>query len=188
MSGGNLAVARRGCLKICSCRTARIFESTIADPTRILKYRAGKFQDVVPQLGPRKAKGPRARASYSCKRSCKPVMQLKSVHPAKMPRRVNERARISSDRSRVLASVIPTARDYPRCLSRGARATPGEGRVVFLPGNEREKRAFRVAPRRAELFERERKWLSMRTGSSPLRLCCCCWQKRAALAEVPREG
>jgi len=79
------------------------------------------------------------RVGYS-ERSCKPVMQLKSVHPAKMLRRVNERARISSDRSHALASVTPTARDYPRCLSRGARER-GDRPSLW----DREKRTFRVA-------------------------------------------
>lgn len=79
-----------------------------------------QFSGCRPRLGPRKAKG-----LAISERSCKPVMQLKSVHPAKMLRRVNERAGISSDRSRALASVTPTARDYPRCLSRGARARGG---------------------------------------------------------------
>lgn len=58
-------------------------------------------------------------------------------------------ARISSERSHA-----PTARDYPRCLSRGARVKRnggrrdvtgggGEGRSL-LPGNEGEKRVLRV--------------------------------------------
>ena len=97
-------------------------------------------------------------------------MQLKSVHPAKMSRRVNERARISSECSRATTSVNFNRTRLPPGVYSARHA---QEEVVLLYGNEREKRAFRVALGRTELFERERKWLSMRTGSSSLRSCCC---------------
>lgn len=93
MSGASRSLAEDA-LKICSRRSARILEIYYHRASeRILKYTLAIFRTSFPTRTAQSERV-RARVGYS-ERSCKPVMQLKSVHPAKMPRRVNERARVS---------------------------------------------------------------------------------------------